>query len=169
MHSVPEIYNGPAKNMTDQHQYNLLKGTCPYLATEGLNETKSCCNRDQLDSLKNQLLTAMTLFGQCPACVRNYRDLFCEMTCSPNQSTFFDYDLFLPSNYYLTQGFAQGLFDSCRDVLYPGTGEKVIELMCGGISGDGCTKEKFLEFVGSPGNGSPFRIRYIFYHNANQF
>ena len=149
--------------MTDQHQYNLLKETCPYLASEGLNETKSCCNGDQLISLKKQLTSAMTLFSRCPACKRNYRDMFCEMTCSPNQSTFFDYGLFNSSNYYLTEGFAQGLFDSCRDVTFAGTSEKVVGLMCGGISAGECTKEKFLEFIGSPENGYQFQIRYIFF------
>ena len=145
--------------MTGQNQYTLLKETCPYLATRGLNETFSCCDVDQLQSLQKMLRPAYTLFSRCPACKRNFRDMFCEMTCSPNQSTFFDYNEFNQGQYYVTESFSQGLFDSCRDVEFPGSGGKVIDFMCG-VASDKCTKEKFLKSIGSTQNGAPFAIRY---------
>ncbi|KAH1263965.1 NPC intracellular cholesterol transporter 1 [Glycine max] len=44
-----------------------------------------CCTADQFDTLRVQ---AVPILVGCPACLRNFLNLFCELSCSPNQSLF---------------------------------------------------------------------------------
>ena len=148
-------YNDVAKNFTEE-SFEILKNTCPHLAKEGLNKTVGCCNIGQLKSLEKNLKTAATLFSRCPSCSKNFYNMWCDFTCSPNQSMFMDYTYGFAS-YYVSDKFANGLYDSCKDVTFPGSNGKVMDLMCG-TTAKLCNKEKFLHFVGTPGNGAPFNI-----------
>lgn len=47
-----------------------------------------CCTADQFDVLRQQVQQAIPFLVGCPACLRNFLNLFCEMSCSPNQSLF---------------------------------------------------------------------------------
>ena len=47
-----------------------------------------CCNSEQLTILKKSLLSAEAVIGSCASCYLNFRMLWCQMTCSPNQSDF---------------------------------------------------------------------------------
>ncbi|THG07014.1 hypothetical protein TEA_022929 [Camellia sinensis var. sinensis] len=63
----------------------------------------------------------------CPACLRNFLNLFCELSCSPNQSLFINVTSVATVNgnltvdgiqYYITDTFGEGLFESCKDVKF---------------------------------------------------
>ncbi|CAL0324421.1 unnamed protein product [Lupinus luteus] len=47
-----------------------------------------CCTEAQFDTLKTQVQQAIPFLVGCPACLRKFLNLFCELTCSPNQSLF---------------------------------------------------------------------------------
>jgi len=154
-------YNGPAKNLT-ANGYSLLKELCPYLAVNGPGNTTACCDEGQLVTLSNNIKQANPLLSRCPAALRNFYDLWCDFTCSPNQSKFLKYqyakdaskaDVFLSSN------FTNKLYGSVKGVVMPGTNGKVLDTMCG-IPADECTPAKFLRFVGSKQNGAPFQISF---------
>lgn len=155
-------YNGVAKNFTEE-SFEILKNTCPHLAKEGLNKTVGCCALGQLKSLEKNLKTAATLFSRCPSCSKNFYNMWCDFTCSPNQSMFMDY-MYGFASYYVSDKFANGLYDSCKDVTFPGSNGKVMDLMCGTTAAL-CNTEKFLDFVGTPGNGAPFKISFMIDQN----
>lgn len=48
----------------------------------------TCCDPVQVTSLVTQLAFGQGLLQRCPSCVRNFRQTFCYMTCSPNQAEF---------------------------------------------------------------------------------
>lgn len=154
-------YNGPAKTM-DSPTYKLLKDICPYLAKDGPNNTKSCCDSGQLQTLQENLKRTAMLFGRCPAASNNFNNLWCEFTCSPNQSKFLDYQssgVDFGASYYVTNKFSKGLYNSIKNVAFPGTNGKVLDFMCG-TTAKNCNPEKFFAFMGNPSSGAPFPIRF---------
>ena len=58
--------------------------------------------------------------------------------------------------------FKQSLYDSCKDVVNPATGDPAIKMMCG-YWGKDCTPERWLSFMGDANMLSPFQIDYKFY------
>lgn len=52
------------------------------------DDTPVCCNAEQLTILKKDILAAETVLGTCASCYFNFRMLWCQSTCSPNQSEF---------------------------------------------------------------------------------
>ena len=63
-------------------------------------------------------------------------------------------------DYYVSPEFKEGLFNSCKDVIYPGNNEKILSLLCGTFAAK-CTPQKLLDFMGSTANGyAPFTINY---------
>ena len=157
------VYNGPAKVSTDPEVLRILKDTCPdFVHFNGSKEySLACCDVLQLRTLSTQLQAARNLLQRCPGCLKNFINLWCQFTCSPDQSMFttvYDYGTgyTFQTDYHLTREFAGGLFNSCRSVNFPGSNGKVLDLMCG-TSADKCTPEKWLKFLGSPPN-APFQI-----------
>ena len=153
------LYNGPAKNLTNPKGVQILNNLCPEL-----RDQPTCCSTKQLQSLDNNLQTLIQLTGRCPACWNNMRRLYCQLTCSQDQSLFLDPTVvypFTPSpsikqyilevQYFVSPQFKQGLFDSCKDVIFPGSSEKVLSLLCG-TSADRCTPDKLLRFMGNTEN-----------------
>ncbi len=60
-----------------------LSESCPKLVNSSV-----CCSVEQYVTLKSQIQQAAPLFGQCPACLNNFKEFWCEFTCSPNQAQF---------------------------------------------------------------------------------
>lgn len=161
------LYNGPAKTLNDTKGLELLNKICPQYAAE----RKTCCSTSQLEDLDKNLDTLRQFASRCPACLTNMINMFCESTCSPDQSLFMDPDMVIPPfpmpgtkqsiariNYYASSKFKQSLFDSCKDVVFPENNEKILNLLCG-VSAETCTPQKLVEYMGSTSNGmSPFDI-----------
>ena len=154
------LYNGPAKNLTNPKGVQILNSLCPEL-----RDQPTCCSTKQLQSLDNNLKMFIQLTGRCPACWNNMRRLYCQLTCSQDQSLFMDPTAVLPFKpspstkqhilevqYFVSPQFKQGLFDSCKDVTFPGSSEKVLSLLCG-TTAELCTPDKLLRYMGSPING----------------
>lgn len=159
------LYNGPAKNLTNPEGVQILNSLCPELKGQ-----PTCCSTKQLQALDKSLQTMIQLTSRCPACWNNMRRLYCQLTCSQDQSLFIDptqvlpftpsHSIVLAVDYFVSPQFKQGLFDSCKDVTFPGNNEKVLSLMCG-TTAERCTPDKLLAYMGNTGNGfAPFTIDF---------
>ena len=153
--------NKPARVSTDPEVISILKNTCPHLLHDNDTRSEACCDILQLRTLSTQLQAARNLLERCPACLKNFIQLWCEFTCSTNQSMFTNvmtdgHGKGVMVDFYLTPRFAEGLFKSCRNVNFPGSNGKVLDLMCG-TTADKCTPQKWLDFLGSPPE-APFKI-----------
>jgi len=151
--------NIPAPPVKTQKMFDLVQEVCPNLSLNGIYNTKTCCDYDTLAQMRDQLQTAQQMLSRCPACLKNFYNLWCQFTCSPNQSKFVSYDGMFGvymAEYYMSTEVADGLYQSCQDVVFPGSNGKVLDYMCG-TTASNCNAEKFLAFLGNPLN-SPFQI-----------
>jgi hypothetical protein len=68
------------------HDMHTLEQFCPELVSKYGSDL--CCAQSQIIDLAQNLALPKSIIGRCPACYYNFRQLFCELTCSPIQSTF---------------------------------------------------------------------------------
>ncbi|XP_039006972.1 NPC intracellular cholesterol transporter 1-like isoform X1 [Hibiscus syriacus] len=128
-----------------------------------------CCTEDQFDTLRAQVQQAIPFLVGCPACLRNFLNLFCELSCSPNQSLFINVTSVSEVNgnltvdgidFFVSDAFGEGLYDSCKEVKFGTMNTRAIEFI-----GAGATNFKeWFEFIGQkapPGfPGSPYAIDF---------
>ncbi|KAK4636528.1 NPC intracellular sterol transporter 1-related protein 1 [Fulvia fulva] len=153
--------NGLAEDPADKVRDDLVK-----LCGQEWADTKVCCDGDQIDALKSNLAKANGLISGCGACKKNFYDLFCTFTCSPDQSLFVNVtkaeakgDKFITTelDQLIGDGFGAGFYDSCKDVKLGATGGKAIDLIGGGAK----NYTQFLKFLGDKKPfGSPFQIDF---------
>jgi Niemann-Pick C1 protein len=107
------------------------------------------------------------LLSSCPACRNNFHDFFCTMTCSPHQADFlnitatqktmFGQTAVKSLDYYTSDGYATGFFDSCKNVHQ--FGSRVLDL----IAPKAKSGQDFLHSLGQykeTNQGSPFQIDF---------
>ncbi|XP_033726830.1 NPC intracellular cholesterol transporter 1-like [Pecten maximus] len=164
-------YNGTAKPMTDPAALSRLQRYCPQLYKG--NSTLTCCNAAQLVTMEKSMSLAEELLRNCPSCYYNFLNIFCYLTCDPHQSTSVGVKTQAPNekgvatvlavDYAMTTTFADGMFNSCTNVILPniyGNTDSVMGVLCGCPAAN-CTAKKLLDFLGSPLNGhSPFEIDF---------
>ncbi|XP_033115391.1 NPC intracellular cholesterol transporter 1-like [Anneissia japonica] len=162
-------YNGPPKLLTDPAGLLLLQDLCPKLASA---RPYTCCAKEQLQTLLISIRFIQQAMQRCPACVENFVSMYCDMTCNPNQSLYMNvtrsYNVsgYATSTvaelyYFMTREYADGTFDSCKNVQFPSANIRVIDLMCDGVPADQCTPEIWLGYLGTIDNGyAPFQITY---------
>lgn len=63
-------------------------------------------------------------------------------------------------DYYITESYTTGLFDSCKNVQLSFTASRAIEISCGAHSSD-CTPHLWLEYMGGH-DPSPYQINFHF-------
>eukprot|EP00257_Ricinus_communis_P008945 XP_002527152.2 NPC intracellular cholesterol transporter 1 isoform X1 [Ricinus communis] len=128
-----------------------------------------CCTEAQFDTLRGQVQQAIPFLVGCPACLRNFLNLFCELSCSPNQSLFINVTSTSEVcgnstvdgiDYYLSDNFAQGLYNSCKDVKFGTMNTRALDFVGAGAK----NFEEWLVFIGQktpPGiPGSPYAINF---------
>ncbi|KAJ7966974.1 Niemann-Pick C1 protein [Quillaja saponaria] len=128
-----------------------------------------CCTEAQFDTLRTQVQQAIPFLVGCPACLRNFLNLFCELTCSPNQSLFINVTSIgkVGSNstvdgidFYVTDAFGEGLYDSCKDVKFGTMNSRAIEFIGAGAQ----NFKEWFAFVGRKTGlkvpGSPYTITF---------
>ena len=157
-------YNGPAKNVTDPEAKKIIEELCPEF-----KGGPTCCDVNQLKSLATNIQVLKQFGGRCPACWDNLRRLYCMSTCSPDQSMFMDSKTILgfppvqwieDVQYFVSAKYKQGLFDSCKNVVFPGNNEKILNLICG-TTAEKCNPQLLLHYMGNPSNGmAPFTMEY---------
>ncbi|RLM65939.1 Niemann-Pick C1 protein-like [Panicum miliaceum] len=128
-----------------------------------------CCTVDQFDTLHQQVQQAVPFLVGCPACLRNFLNLFCEMSCSPNQSLFINVTSVKQINstatvdgidYYVTTNYGEDLYNSCKDVKFGTLNTRAMDFLGGGAK----TYKEWLAFLGRQAKpnepGSPYLITY---------
>ncbi|NXL57529.1 NPC1 protein, partial [Chordeiles acutipennis] len=166
-------YDGPPIALPEDG-YDLMQELCPGLF---IGNVSTCCDVNQLQTLKNNLQLPLQFLSRCPSCFYNLINLFCELTCSPNQSDFLNvtstipyYDPVLKENkssvtelqYFIGERFANAMYNACKDVEAPSSNVKALGLLCGKDVKD-CNATNWIEYMFSKDNGqTPFSIIPIF-------
>lgn len=141
-----------------------IREVCPNLVAENPEDTRVCCQDSQVTVLEEQISASDLLFGRCPSCFANFRNLYCYITCSPDQSSFVDVTETIQNDgytfpsvvdeiIYIDREFSKGFHTSCKEVIFPQTNGKAMTLSCNGYTGDQCTTQHFLDYLGSTNNG----------------
>ncbi|XP_076812151.1 NPC intracellular cholesterol transporter 1-like [Clavelina lepadiformis] len=177
------LYNDKAKKLTDKKGLQLLQQVCSYMY-KGDNDTYTCCSTNQLISLSDNIKLPYQYLSRCPACFANFVALYCEMTCSPNQSTFtspaatsigvnetanmaplpgINETYITELNYQINDQFAYSMFNSCSHVSSPSTNTPAIKVLCGPY-GEKCTAHKWIDYMNDVNNGqAPFDIHAAYF------
>uniref|UniRef100_A0A915HZA5 Niemann-Pick C1 N-terminal domain-containing protein n=1 Tax=Romanomermis culicivorax TaxID=13658 RepID=A0A915HZA5_ROMCU len=153
-------YSGRPKNLTDLTAIKKLSALCPDLIKPTDQNVELCCDKKQIETLQKSMGLPQQLLQRCPACIRNFKQLWCQSTCSPKQSSFMSVVSTKFSNqtkkmyidhaaYALNYSFFNNLLGSCKRVINPATNKPALDLMCGGKTGDQCTPEAFAKFLGN--------------------
>lgn len=130
-------------------------------------KTDVCCREEQIDALQSNLQKAQNIVSACPACKKNFFDLFCTFSCSPDQSLFVNVTkteeksgkyLVTELDQLVSDEYGSGFYDSCKDVKFGATGGKAMEFIGGGAK----NYTQLLKFLGDkkPFLGSPFQINF---------
>ena len=109
---------------------------------EWKDETELCCTLDQVQNLQKNLKKAQNIIASCPACVKNFNNLFCHFTCSPEQADFVNVtriqkstskkDIVAEVDVYMNSSWASVFYDSCKDVKFSATNGYAMDLIGGG-------------------------------------
>lgn len=170
-------YNGTAKPFQDDSSAELLKFWCPDLY-QGRN-TPVCCSDSQIVTVSTSMSVPKQALQRCPSCWNNFRNIYCYLTCAPDHSRFIYPEQLTNTNitvngtsvnvtqvskvmYAMSWDFAQGMFNSCRDVQMPSANMPAIGLLCG-HSVEECNATNWLQYMGNTDNGqTPFPINFTF-------
>lgn len=128
-----------------------------------------CCTETQFDTLRAQVQQAIPFLVGCPACLRNFLNLFCELSCSPNQSLFINVTSIaeLDGNmtvdgidFYVTDTFGEELYNSCKDVKFGTMNTRAIDFIGAGAK----NFKEWFAFIGQKADpgfpGSPYAISF---------
>ncbi|KAI4336697.1 hypothetical protein L6164_015190 [Bauhinia variegata] len=128
-----------------------------------------CCTETQFGTLRSSVQQAIPFLVGCPACLRNFLNLFCELTCSPNQSLFInvtsvaqvgDNKTVDGIDFYVTDTFGQGLYESCKDVKFGTANTRAINFIGAGAQ----NFKEWFAFIGRKASpnlpGSPYPITF---------
>ncbi|NXJ25383.1 NPCL1 protein, partial [Dicrurus megarhynchus] len=178
--NVPCLSNTPAR-VASGALLALLRSVCPELVRGDNETTRVCCTYGQLSALRVSVGLSGAVLARCPACARNFANLYCHNICSPDQSLFtnvtrvadyaalpgaravLEYQLFYRSRY------AEDAFASCQGVRLPTTGGYAIATMCGRYGAQLCTAQRWLDFQGDKNNGlAPLQIDFHLLPNGSE-
>lgn len=154
--------NGPAESPSDELRDELVS-----LCGDEWQESDVCCEKEQVDALRDNLKIVNGIIGACEACRKNFFDLFCTFTCSPDQSLFVnvtdtapkdDHFLVTELDQLISEEYGSGFYNSCKDVQNGATGGKAMTFIGGGAK----NYTDFLKFLGTKRTfgGSPFQINF---------
>ncbi|KAJ7299954.1 hypothetical protein O6H91_Y105400 [Diphasiastrum complanatum] len=142
---------------------NKIQSLCPTITGD------VCCTPDQFDLLRSQVQQAVPFLTGCPACLRNFLNLFCEFSCSPDQSLFLNVTSIVKEgtvssveglDFFVTEEFGKNLFDSCKDVKFGSMNTRAMDFIGAGAK----TFQEWFSFIGAKAGlyapGSPFAIRF---------
>ncbi|XP_010539022.1 PREDICTED: Niemann-Pick C1 protein-like isoform X2 [Tarenaya hassleriana] len=129
-----------------------------------------CCTETQFDTLRSQVQQVIPFVVGCPACLRNFLNVFCELSCSPDQSLFINVTSVakVKNNstvdsieYYITDAFGEGLYQSCQDVKFGSSNSRALEFIGAGAK----DFSEWFAFIGQKADldvpGSPFEIKFL--------
>nr|GLL32369.1 Niemann-Pick C1 protein [Ipomoea trifida] len=128
-----------------------------------------CCTEAQFDILRSQVQQAIPFLVGCPACLRNFLNLFCELSCSPNQSQFINVtsvskvqnNLTVDGiDFFIADAFGEGLYESCKEVKFGTMNTRAIDFIGAGAK----NFREWYAFIGRRAAlgmpGSPYAINF---------
>ncbi|EPZ34489.1 Patched domain-containing protein [Rozella allomycis CSF55] len=129
----------------------------------------ACCDKEQLKYFSSQMERARLIVGDCPACFENFKNVWCSATCSASQSDFMKVNEIdkrdnsvLKLTYAVTEAYADGLFDSCKQITLGMSNKKAYEFITGNTPVR--NGKDFLDILGrsvdEKGN-SPYHISFV--------
>lgn len=143
-----------------------------------------CCRNDQVEALAGQITMAQGIVSRCPSCWKNFRQVFCELACSPYQNYFMisvknesspeEVGLGDPSkpeaeflirelNIVFSKRYAQRTYESCKDIVMGSANSPAMDFLCGGYASLRCSPENWFEYLGDYSNGyAPFHIYFTY-------
>ena len=143
-----------------------LRDSIVALCGEEWGDTKVCCAQEQVEALESNLKTASKIIGSCPACKKNFYNLFCTFSCSPDQSLFVNVtDTEKSGDVYaikeldqlINEEYGTRFYNSCKDVQFGPTGGKAMSFIGGGAK----NYTELLAFLGKKqALGSPFQMNF---------
>ncbi|XP_043713679.1 NPC intracellular cholesterol transporter 1-like isoform X2 [Telopea speciosissima] len=128
-----------------------------------------CCTEFQFDTLRTQVQQAIPFLVGCPACLRNFLNLFCQLSCSPNQSLFINVTSIskVKNNltvdgidFYVTDAFGEELYNSCKEVKFGSMNSRAMDFIGAGAQ----NFKEWFAFIGMQAAldvpGSPYAINF---------
>ena len=177
-------YDGQPKPVTSPSSLAILEEVCPHLFPEDdkdHTQVDLCCDDFNIKSMREDLNQIIGFFSRCPQCLYNFYRFICDTTCSRNQSDFMKVvktvDYFDPFtftvkpaiteiNYHLSDDFAYGQYNSCNTVLFPSTGQPVVQVMCENAQLSYCNVSGFYQATGQDYIAQvPFQMNHCFSGN----
>ena len=175
--SLSCVYNGrPALAAAGSQELEIVRSLCP-MVYKGEEDTKLCCDLTQLVILQNQTKAAKQILGGCPSCVYNFMDLFCRLTCDPDQASYMavtglrdvpgkpGVEAVTSLALYLGEELFFQLYQSCLHVQFSSSQSRALDLLCGRPA-DSCSAADMLAFLGGESH-SPFPIDYIYANRSD--
>ncbi|XP_017879993.1 NPC intracellular cholesterol transporter 1 isoform X4 [Ceratina calcarata] len=171
MHKKNCLYNGPPKPL-DVAGQKLLYKNCPHLMVDSGQGINTCCDTNQLTTMDTNIKLAANFLSRCPSCLDNLVKHFCEFTCSRQQSKFINVteiqkddkgvEYINGIDFYITNKYLEGTFNSCNKVSVPSSGQLALDIMCGIWGASKCTALRWFHYMGDATNPYvPFQITYI--------
>ncbi|GLT94522.1 hypothetical protein SLE2022_122590 [Rubroshorea leprosula] len=156
-------YGSPAVK-PDELLSSKIQSLCPTITGN------VCCTEEQFDTLRSQVQQAIPFLVGCPACLRNFLNLFCELSCSPNQSLFINVTSIskVKNNstvngieFYITDAFGEGMYESCKEVKFGTMNTRALEFIGAGAQ----NFKEWFAFIGKQAAptlpGSPYAITFL--------
>ena len=162
----------PPQPVTDDDIQELV-GIC---GDEWNGKSLLCCNTYQIGQLKENLKKVDTLISSCPACHKNFKNLFCQFTCSNHQADFITVTKASTSlegkqvvtelEFRIGEQMANDFYDSCKDIKFSATNGYAMDLIGGGAK----NYTQFLKFLGDEKpqlGGSPFQMNFKYSNGSS--
>ncbi|KAG0593289.1 hypothetical protein KC19_1G318700 [Ceratodon purpureus] len=154
----------PSPPVTPDEAFSLkIQSLCPMLTGD------VCCTQAQFGLLRAQVQQAVPFLTGCPACLRNFLNLFCELACSPNQGQFINVtavegkhkkSTVAAVDFFVTEEYGQRFYDSCKDVKFAAMNTRAMDFIGGGAK----NYTEWFAFMGREAGpyepGSPFAINF---------
>lgn len=148
-----------------------LREYCPFFF-EGDSEDpiELCCDNEQINFMTDGFKNSAP-FARCPTCVKNLQKFFCLVACSP-------YQYYMTSSYTTKteqgkeytdvvtistpQETMDAVYDSCKDVSLPSTGEAVLQSACGNYGAIWCTPLRWFLYMNDPDQNpfAPYKMQF---------
>lgn len=172
------FYNGTAKRTADERSIQILKKWCPHFPINEDHSADTCCDVHQLETLEENVDILKMFLGRCSSCFQNVLNIFCDLTCSADQSNFInvtgtDHGIngtFITSiDFYIMREYGQRMYDSCKGVFVPSANTLALDMLCGSWGASRCYLDRWFEYLGSSKKNPyvPFDINYIWSSNVS--
>ncbi|XP_060525180.1 NPC intracellular cholesterol transporter 1 homolog 1b-like [Cylas formicarius] len=150
-----------------------LKQYCPFYFDGASDDPIDlCCDVDQILSMADGFVSAAA-FARCPTCVKNLQKFYCTFSCSPYQKNLtagyekkqqiFQSAYAYSVSLYVTDDVIDGIYDTCKDVSLPSTGERVLQSTCGSYGAIWCNPTRWFDYMNDPSQNpvTPFKINLV--------